>query len=506
MSNTNATINFDIRIDRRGQEYRTRVTSPLCGEGSERFTLPFDEAELTGFLTSFDTAAAYNLQSFGLQMFDALFVGEVRDCWQNSVSAAAQQSVYVRIRLNLTDAPELAKLPWEYLYDSAANRFLAQTVQTPVVRYLDLSKPIPALAALSPLRILVLIASPNDFQTLDVEREWNNLKSAMVSLEQCGAIVLDRLNDATLLALQRKLRQHQYHIFHFIGHGAFDEHTQEGVLVLEDRAGKGQMVTGKSLGVLLHNHPSLRLAVLNSCDGARATATDAFTGIAQQLVRQEIPAVIAMQFALSDDAANTFSHTFYAALADRYAVDSALTEARVAMASEDGNAEWGAPVLYLRAPDACIFTAAQPSVEAATWHRRGALWLGAGLVGMILLIGLSYLLLRNAPAIQSVLGIMGGLLIVLLGWLGLREDKTIAARLSRWIGLRWPIQAGLGLTLALGLGLWGWVGLPIGRDLICGPLGCPEPGVQRFAISQWKNLTPGVSKFEFEWTQETPEI
>lgn len=505
VSNRNATINFDIRIERQGQEYRTLASSPLCGEGSERFTLPFDEAEVMVLLASFDRAA-YKLQSFGQRLFDALFVGEVRDCWQNSVSAAAQQSAALRIRLNLSDTPELVKLPWEYLYDSATNRFLAQTVQTPLVRYLDLPKPIPVLAAPSPLCILVLIASPSDLQTLDVEREWNNLKSAMADLEARGTIVVERLDDATLVTLQKKLRRQHYHILHFIGHGAFDEDRQEGVLVLEDKTGKGQMMTGKTLGVLLHNYPSLRLVVLNSCDGARAVATNAFAGVAQQLVQQEVPAVIAMQFALSDEAANHFSHTFYAALADHYGVDSALTEARVAMAAEDGNAEWGAPVLYLRAPDAHLFAAPQPLDSAMRWHRQGAFWLGAGLLGLILLIGLGYLLLRDAPALQTTLGIMGSLLLLLLSWLGLREDKTLAARLSRWIGVQPFVQAGLGLALALSLGFWGWVGIPIGRDLICGPLGCPSPGVQRLALGEWKNLTPGVSKFEFEWTQETQDM
>lgn len=506
MSNRNATINFDIRIERQGQEYRTRASSSLCGEGSERFTLPFDEAEVMVLLASFDRSAAYKLQSFGQRLFDALFVGEVRDCWQNSVSAAAQQGAALRIRLNLSDTPELVKLPWEYLYDSATNRFLAQTVQTPLVRYLDLPKPIPALAAPSPLCILVLIANPSDLQTLDVEREWNNLKSATADLEARDAIVVERLDDATLVTLQKELRRQHYHILHFIGHGAFDEYRQEGVLVLEDKAGKGQMVTGKTLGVLLHNYPSLRLVVLNSCDGARAVATNAFAGVAQQLIQQEVPAVIAMQFALSDEAANQFSHTFYAALADHYGVDSALTEARVAMAAEDDNGEWGAPVLYLRAPDAHLFAAPQPLDSALRWHRQGAFWLGAGLLGLILLIGLGYLLLRDAPVLQTTLGIMGSLLTLLLSWLGLREDKTLAARLSRWIGDQPFMQAGLGLALVLSLGLWGWIGIPIGRDLVCGPLGCPPPGVQRFAIGEWENLSPGVSTFGSRWTKKTRDI
>src|SRR3954463_10066004 len=42
---------------------------------------------------------------------------------------------------------------------------------------------------------------------------------------------------------------------------------------------------------------SLRLAVLNSCEGARNSRTDPFAGTATTLVRQgSVPAVVAMQF------------------------------------------------------------------------------------------------------------------------------------------------------------------------------------------------------------------
>ena len=58
-----------------------------------------------------------------------------------------------------------------------------------------------------------------------------------------------------------------------------------------------------------------------------------------------------MQFEITDDAAITFSHDFYAAIADGYPVDAALAEARKAIFTSGNDVEWGTPVLYMRTPD-----------------------------------------------------------------------------------------------------------------------------------------------------------
>ena len=106
---------------------------------------------------------------------------------------------------------------------------------------------------------------------------------------------------------------------------------------------------------MLHDHRSLRLAVLNSCEGARGGRTDPFSGTAQSLIQQGIPAVVAMQFEITDDAAITFAHELYEAVADGYPLDAAIAEARKAIRGQPNPVEWATPVLYLRAPDGRIF-------------------------------------------------------------------------------------------------------------------------------------------------------
>jgi tetratricopeptide (TPR) repeat protein len=93
---------------------------------------------------------------------------------------------------------------------------------------------------------------------------------------------------------------------------------------------------------------------LNSCEGARGSEGDPFSGTAATLVRRGVPAVVAMQYQITDSAAIEFSRAFYESLADGLPVDAAVTEARVAV-SMGSMLEWGTPVLYLRSPDGRIF-------------------------------------------------------------------------------------------------------------------------------------------------------
>jgi hypothetical protein len=53
-----------------------------------------------------------------------------------------------------------------------------------------------------------------------------------------------------------------------------------------------------------------------------------------------------MQFEITDEAAITFSHEFYAALADGYPIDAAVAEARKMIYAQANQLEWATPVLY----------------------------------------------------------------------------------------------------------------------------------------------------------------
>jgi hypothetical protein len=371
-------LDFDLLFQRSANGYRAAVSSP-AGQASGEFALPFTELEVENFLLRFGrtrqpsrrlgAAQIEAAQVFGGRLFEAAFQGELRSCLRSSLDAADQDNCGLRIRLHLTEVPELNDLPWEFLRHPALGRFLALSAKTPVLRYLDLPERIRPLGVQPPLEILAVISSPNDFPPLAVEEEWEKLHRSLADLHARGLVVIRRLETPTLSNLQRWLRREACHILHFIGHGGFDARSEEGLLLFCDEKGRGREITGEELGMVLHDH-SLRLAVLNACEGARSSRSDPFAGVAQSLVRQGVPAVVAMQFEISDAAALVFAPEFYTAVADGYPIDAALAEARKRLRAEGHSLEWGTPVLYMRCPDGRVFDI-RPGEATATGEPPG---------------------------------------------------------------------------------------------------------------------------------------
>ena len=355
---------FDLHLRKTGRKFIAHVTSSDAGEADGVFSLPFTELELENLIlklrpSSGNRSSNVNHENaakeLGGGLYDAVFQGDVAMRLASCIELARQAKTKVRIKLRLSDVPELASLPWEFLYNKSLNQFLALSKETALVRYLDQPRPLAALELNAPLKVLVMISSPQDYEELNVEAEWQKLQQSFSQLI-AGLVQVDRLAHASLAELDQQLSRDSYHIFHYIGHGVFDERSETSFLVLEDDEGNSLNIAGEDIGVHLHNHASLRLVILNSCEGARAAAHDVYSGIAQGLIRCQLPAVIGMQFEISDKAAIAFSSRFYDCIARGKPVDEALDDARRAIhAAQNGGSEWGTPVLYLRAQNGNLF-------------------------------------------------------------------------------------------------------------------------------------------------------
>lgn len=375
--NHNASLTFDLLIDPHEAGYRARVINGPAGEEQHDFVLPFHRTSLREWLALPDllydqlrlSASATNRETldpmrFGAALFKAVFAEGIYTSLLRSLDEAQRQQTHLQLRLRLSATPALAFLPWEYLFLPARDQFLALGGAVTLQRYLDLPAAKPALAVTGPLRLLVMLAAPDDAPRLDGEREWTQLQQALQDGVAAGQLVVERV-PATAANLQRRLRKGEYHLFHFIGHGWIDEQTGTSGLHLEDENGHGAPLEAQQLALLLTGQRSLRLAFLNACIGARPLTGAAFSGTAQQLVRQNLPAVIAMQFPITDQSATHLAAAFYQALAAGYPVDLALNEARKALYVTGETRAWATPVLFLRAEEARLFAFAHSPTAAA---------------------------------------------------------------------------------------------------------------------------------------------
>jgi hypothetical protein len=363
-----AELDFDLEIRTGGDVHEVVARSP-AGEAREPFRLPFEGVDLELRLMRLEKALLASggrrrrvrsaeedaAQEFGQSLFDALMVGQVRSQYDVSRARAVHDGVPLRIRLRF-DSPRLAALPWEFVFDSRHGDYLALSELTPIIRYIERPHSIEPLSVRGRLRILGMNASPTDQDALDVDRERRRFEVAVRALVEDDRLDLQWVSSGSWRDLQKALRQGPWHVFHFIGHGYFDKVTDEGVIAFVDDDGRTEPLSARSVARLLEGHTDLRLVVLNACEGAEGSVHDLFSSTAGSLVQLGTPAVVAMQFEITDDAAIELTRTFYEALVDGRGVDVALGAARKAVSMAIPNTlEWGTPVLFMRSSQGVIF-------------------------------------------------------------------------------------------------------------------------------------------------------
>ncbi|MGH3798225.1 MAG: CHAT domain-containing protein [Pseudonocardiaceae bacterium] len=303
----------------------------------------------------------------GRQLFDALIAGEVRDLYTASRERARAQNSALRLVVRVRPA-ELARLPWEFLFDSDQQDYLG--VSLPLVHYPEVLAPRQPLRVAAPLRILGMVARPGGQPAPDVDEEQQRLRAALAGPLREGLVELGWVAGPTYGDLEEALNQGPWHAFHFVDHGRHGQVADERAVAATPEGDRARPVGAGDVSGLLADHHTLRLVVLSArdtgCDTERGGGPDAFAGTAGALVRRGVPAVVAMQFAITDPAAILFAQTFYDSVAKLLPVDTGVTRARQAMrlANED-TLEWGTPALYLRTPDGRIFTSATPPSDQA---------------------------------------------------------------------------------------------------------------------------------------------
>lgn len=421
----------DLAIEIRelpGGEYRTEITSSTQGRRSGPFALPFDPAELEGALTALerrvwrsrlgdeaggapdsppaaegDGQTLSSPEDFGDRLYAALFhdetanllhasLGAVEEASAGQAGAGSERGLLLRFVFD-QDAAELTELgivPWEMLRRGDRREYLARYLRTSIARTITVHRP-PArpLRGSGTLRVLLAEASPKDLAHLDTRRETAAVRRA---LEELGGIEVTHLPHADLASLSHELKWGGHHVLHFMGHGSFIERPgtpeeggparAEAFVYLEGPGHSSQKVPAQTFADTAKRSPSLRLVVLNACDTGmlpRHRGRDPFNSTAAALAMAGLPAVVAMQFPISDPAAIAFSRAFYESLAHGEPLAAALVDGRLGISNEGCSRqpqtlEWVTPVLYLQGEDAPMVdrAAAREAARGAEAARGGA--------------------------------------------------------------------------------------------------------------------------------------
>ena len=284
------------------------------------------------------------IRKFGNSLFCGVFQGRVLECFQS------QRDEHIRLRLYFQkEQPDLLRIPWEFMFDG--RHFLAASPKMTVTRALEglpccKKKPVGRK-----LRILGVISSPIDLpesHRLKTGKERMIIHQAFDSAYVSDRFEIDFLDKASVRNIQEALDKKEYHILHFTGHGIYSRQERICYLLLEDDFGSAMRVDNDSVADLISRHQSLRLVVLSGCQTALSVGHRVLCELPAPLLTKNIPAVIAMQYSVTDRSAMGLARTFYTGIGEGLPLDLALTNARRALLASrnEGMVDFGTPVLY----------------------------------------------------------------------------------------------------------------------------------------------------------------
>jgi len=360
--------------------FRVRVPQSPAGEIIKGIPTGYDAREMRELLRGWEQRELgwQDVIRLGYRLGMILFPPPVRDVLVRSLDLVKAQGKGLRIRLLLEDKEptqseqnlprdiqksqgELPNIPWEYALlnrgggEAAVTDFLALIPNVSIVRHQAATLRAWDVKAELPARMVVALASPTGYATLDLDKERQYIEQA---LKENPHIKSTFVTNATLESLKDIEKTH---LFHFAGHGDFEKRMGsqpgqvegEGAIVLENEHGDAAPFSVGQLALRLR-HAGVRVAVLGTCQSGRRDDVNVWSGVAGALLKAGLGAVVGMQHTILDKSAVAFAGAFYKALVAGLPIDEAVTNGRLAVAHTDARG-WGVPVLYLRAQDGIVF-------------------------------------------------------------------------------------------------------------------------------------------------------
>lgn len=311
-----------------------------------------------------------NPRKYGIELFNALLPPEsnLLAGYRDALAVATYQDKRMRFRLFLdpTMATGLHNLRWERLYDERKEIPLARSRSVLLSRYLGLADR-PGSSVGGTPKLLIAISNPNDLGSfglpaIDVAKAREAMTEALAPLAgKISPVFLEGL--VTPARLRDHLVGGGFHVLHLLAHGILPVDGQGPAhLVLEKPNGNGEgsaaeLVDEGLLSEIFEGDRNLRLIMLLACHGgAPPSMDDPFSGLALQIVKRGLPAVVAMRQGISLQTAKSFSQLFYANLARSGSVERAVNEARqqLYLLQQDSD-DWASPILFQRLQDGLLW-------------------------------------------------------------------------------------------------------------------------------------------------------
>jgi len=324
------------------------------------------------------------LEKIGIQIFNAIFTGEVKRQLDQLYGQANQNNIHIQIEYehNEISKSKISLYPWHLAYDTSKNGFMVKEGRAIFSYLIAHNDPPINLINKENVTIFHIVSDAQDSESnltsiqsseSEIEKE---IKSSGVGKTVTLYQVYDKSQRRTfehLSSVITKYQQNSSNIIHFEGHSVFRkfcsncfESKRKSYTIQKDKCEECQQQLEKFQGFLLFEtdkgNPyyisasdfvdlTIRLkptlVLLSSCRSALAHGSNSvFNGIAQGFIQKGVPAVIGSPFLITDDGSRHFISSFYENLFNNKSLLECLHYATKSMKHHDQ--EWYRHIIFMR--------------------------------------------------------------------------------------------------------------------------------------------------------------
>ncbi|MBL9172121.1 MAG: CHAT domain-containing protein [Verrucomicrobiales bacterium] len=337
-----------------------------------------------------------DLKSIGWLLFDLLLPatddGDLRGAFREmyvkfvrEYENSPEKDLRLRLHLVFDQAAEgFDTLPWEFLYipeltDANEGFFFAgERTEMVLTRLMPESQLVKNLKPQpEKLRLLIVVVTATDPTTGPVAlNEIEGVLKQLNGLEEASRVSVKVLRNPSYDAFAKALEDPDAgppHVIHYIGHG------KEGELALckdpadpdfdfeREKDPQLRWIEAEQIKALFANHKP-RLIFLHACKGAASTSLKSLDSTARKLLAARIPAVVAMQYSISNRDAGMFARSFYESLGGGATLDEAVKVGRLVLGEiypRRAHPRFGTPVVYLQSREPIVIPLADPALKNA---------------------------------------------------------------------------------------------------------------------------------------------
>jgi hypothetical protein len=288
------------------------------------------------------------LEVLGTQLWRLILKNDIGQELKKRIPREGQPPIRLSIELDDQANATLKGLPWEFLFEPDNRWFLATKTELLLTRYVSVEDQraiVGQVGDRDTIRALLIAALPDTEKFATNREALGKLRTALEDVANLE--VPEPISVWDPEKIKGELQTREYHIVHVVGICRGVPGKPEIYL-----GGDGDGFQDPAVFVDCLTSAARRphLVILQLCDYVDGDATENFERLAPALIRRQVPAVLALQYAARVDQADRIGlgKHFYQLLVGGEYIGTAVQASRARLREDHPDRRFGTPVLYLQ--------------------------------------------------------------------------------------------------------------------------------------------------------------